>query len=740
MDISTRLFIYILLANTVYILFFIVYKFWRYNKKYIFQIAIYIISVILLLYKNIDSKVSLTYAIIGFVILIMIPFILQKKIEKYLAEFELEPILPLAYIKALFAWSTINNHIYKCAKITYNAKDWNSTSAIINQLKNLLCNDKYIDNITNNFIAILLYKNRRYDELIAQIYDKNKNKDEYSLDLIFLLVRSFLETSQYEKAIDFYFTLEDKFSKNWYQLKNRISDLILIRLVLFSYLGLLDLYENTFRKYENIFSQQIPSFVLEYWYGFCLINAGFFDRGIKIIKETIHNTNENQNSNNLNYYSNIDAINTKLNYFEENADFIVNKLYPILENIRKNYGKKIYEIINITDNAIINAESKKNIITNLLILANSIIFIITHIFINPEYDIIKFLLLGANNSYLVKIGELYRLVSYQFLHYGVVHVVVNILALSLFGSIIESLLGSLTFITLYILSGIVGGVISNIFAEKNNIFISIGASASISGLVGSTLFFSIISKNKIRKYLGEEVVLGITYIAIANVLIGIFEKNIDNYAHIGGFLSGIILSIILNHKFCQTIFTKSILSIFVYLLFFITLKNTISGYTHPKYFSKQFISKNFIFQFTPTRCYLLPKFWKISHIESRNNKVIITGPFGESLEVYELKLSINANVNLIIKHYIRNKINSNSRKGSSFIKFLSYKYLKSKIDKTVSIYELIWLHNINGFQLSEKDYLVKKYDKIYWLKFWLPTGLSKIYKDLIYNFIIKNYF
>jgi len=207
---------------------------------------------------------------------------------------------------------------------------------------------------------------------------------------------------------------------------------------------------------------------------------------------------------------------------------------------------------------------KKPIITYSLIIINIIIFIISILF--GKTTMIG--LFGLHPE-LVKVGEYYRIFTCMFMHANITHLLFNMYALYIVGSQIESFFNKIKYIIIYLLSGIFGCLLSMIFTNSW----SVGASGAIFGLLGSMLYFGYHH----RMYLGTVIKSQIIPVIIINLLIGFTSSNIDNAAHIGGLIGGILSSMIVgvNDKLDKTdringIIVSVILAIFlIYLIFFI---------------------------------------------------------------------------------------------------------------------------------------------------------------------------
>ena len=133
----------------------------------------------------------------------------------------------------------------------------------------------------------------------------------------------------------------------------------------------------------------------------------------------------------------------------------------------------------------------------------------------------------ADNPLLVARGDVYRLLTAAFLHANLLHLGLNMFGLYLFGPPLESALGKVRFLALYLLSALGAGVCFYYFASLGTF--SVGASGAVFGLFGA--FFVML-----RSRGGDT--SQIVGLIVINLFIGASVPGIDNYAHIGGLLTG----------------------------------------------------------------------------------------------------------------------------------------------------------------------------------------------------------
>jgi len=161
-------------------------------------------------------------------------------------------------------------------------------------------------------------------------------------------------------------------------------------------------------------------------------------------------------------------------------------------------------------------------------------------------DLIHF---GAAQASLILHGQWYRLVTATFVHVGLLHISTNMWCLWNLGLLGEPLLGPFGLVAVYLLTGVAGNLLSlavNVAIRDNAV--GAGASGAVFGLAG--ILIVLLSNRKLPipwpelKRLRKSVI----WFAAINLLIGgstLFLPiiRIDNFAHLGGFLSGLALGL-----------------------------------------------------------------------------------------------------------------------------------------------------------------------------------------------------
>ncbi len=138
---------------------------------------------------------------------------------------------------------------------------------------------------------------------------------------------------------------------------------------------------------------------------------------------------------------------------------------------------------------------------------------------------------------LIFAGEWWRLVTAMFLHAGLLHIGMNLWCLIDLGAEVESVFSTPKFIVLYLVTGVAGFLASLLWSPFG---VSIGASGAILGLVGILIGWSFHHGHLGKMYRGQ-LVRWVIYIFVFGLVSGIFGLGLDNAAHLGGLLAGLVL-------------------------------------------------------------------------------------------------------------------------------------------------------------------------------------------------------
>jgi rhomboid protease GluP len=192
---------------------------------------------------------------------------------------------------------------------------------------------------------------------------------------------------------------------------------------------------------------------------------------------------------------------------------------------------------NITNSLALFKPTAGYFVTPVLININIIMFILMVLggvsFISPSGE--SLLEWGGNFRPRTLDGEIWRLITCCFVHIGIIHLLFNLYALLYIGVLLEPILGRNKFALAYLLTGVIASTTSLWWHDYT---VSAGASGAIFGMYG--VFLAMLTTNLIEKTARKELLTSISVFVGYNLLFGL-QGSIDNAAHIGGLLSGMIV-------------------------------------------------------------------------------------------------------------------------------------------------------------------------------------------------------
>ena len=170
-----------------------------------------------------------------------------------------------------------------------------------------------------------------------------------------------------------------------------------------------------------------------------------------------------------------------------------------------------------------------------MIIVNVAIFIVMML-LGQRTQFIE--LFGDSKYYIFNDNEYYRLITSMFIHSDISHILSNVIGLYVFGSIAERFYGSKNTVIVYFISGICGSILSVLLGDA---MFSVGASGGIFGLMACLLYTAKVQ----RKDVGGMNYSTILLLAVVNILVGFMMPNISTFGHIGGFLGGIVSTMVI---------------------------------------------------------------------------------------------------------------------------------------------------------------------------------------------------
>jgi rhomboid protease GluP len=225
------------------------------------------------------------------------------------------------------------------------------------------------------------------------------------------------------------------------------------------------------------------------------------------------------------------------------------------------------------------------IVLKAMIYTNVIMFVISLIYsgknmiltLNPFYmltpslDVLNFL--GASGRLpIVKFEAWWSLITANWLHGGLLHILFNMMALRTVAPLVMQEFGLARMFSIYTLAGIAGFLLSYV----GNVYLTIGASSGLCGLIGAALYFG---KSRGGQW-GQLVYKQTSGWVVSLVLIGFLMPNINNWGHAGGLLAGIVFGWMLgyNERRKETILDHCLALFFVGITVWLLARSVITGF------------------------------------------------------------------------------------------------------------------------------------------------------------------
>lgn len=190
-------------------------------------------------------------------------------------------------------------------------------------------------------------------------------------------------------------------------------------------------------------------------------------------------------------------------------------------------------------------EFRKEPATIVLIIINIAVFLMVE-FTGLSQDTLHMLDWGAAYAPLiVENGEFYRLFTSMFLHFGIEHLINNMLVLFVLGSRLERVIGKVRFMIVYLVGGMAGSVISLLVDLRQGEYaVSAGASGAVFAVMGAMIYVVIRNKGRLQDLSVRQILV----LAAFSLYFGFASSGVDNAAHMGGLAAGFLLAIFCYHR------------------------------------------------------------------------------------------------------------------------------------------------------------------------------------------------
>lgn len=180
-----------------------------------------------------------------------------------------------------------------------------------------------------------------------------------------------------------------------------------------------------------------------------------------------------------------------------------------------------------------------------LVAVNLIVFFLYEV-IGSNLDTEFMLNHGAMYTpYIKNSSEWYRYFTALFLHFGIRHLLNNMLLLYVLGNYLERYLGKIKFLILYLVSGVGANIISGVISyNQGQAVVSAGASGAVFAVLGGLIWVILSNRGRLENLTAAKMV----FMAVLALYYGFSNPGVDNVAHVAGLLLGFILSVLLYRK------------------------------------------------------------------------------------------------------------------------------------------------------------------------------------------------
>jgi rhomboid protease GluP len=155
-----------------------------------------------------------------------------------------------------------------------------------------------------------------------------------------------------------------------------------------------------------------------------------------------------------------------------------------------------------------------------------------------EFPLRELVQWGANVGALTFSGEWWRLITNVFVHGGLIHIAFNMWCLWNLGQLCESLYGRWTYAAIYLICGLGASLAS---AAWHPYVPSVGASGAIFGLAGALIAAFKLGEFSVPRSALSGTLRSLGAFVVYNLIFGFILPGVDNTAHIGGLVTGLIV-------------------------------------------------------------------------------------------------------------------------------------------------------------------------------------------------------
>lgn len=620
MEMAYRLILYILLANVGFMIFSLARQGFRMFSGYIAQLGVLASFMVFLLGRDLAGFWGVTAAGAGIFVLVGMPMLIQRRIEGLISEQRFDEIEPLARWKSWLAWSDLNSHLHDVALALTGISD--NPEGALERMRALMPRGEPFDGTTRIFIGITLFNQRRFELLLNVLHDPARDWSSYPFEELIYIVRALLETGRHEEAMEAQTAIERLVPR---LSSDQLSNLVVCRLLFYAMMGWHPEFEAMLET-DKAAVDALPPALRLYWRGIAACYAGRSDEGRQLLESALR---EGQSELPDKW---IVWMRQRIEGLAEQREFFETSLVPRLAQVRLARRDGFLALASENARAVEPPQMAERATKRMMNLLFGIF--VVYLFAASQDDLLDLMRFGANSGFLVREGEWFRLVTYQFLHLGWLHLFMNLLALKYFGPPVETILGWPLFLGVYLFSGVCGGIAT----AWNGAGLSVGASAAVLGLLGAAISLELFGGPRAKALSRQGQFSTLVFILIVNLAIGAVEKGIDNSAHLGGLAGGAVAGIVLARLIESP--ALATLASAISMLFVVTSVGTaaiqFTGHLGPNRYPAKYATAQFVQKSVPGLGIELPPGWSIESSTAPQPgwvSAVVTGPFHERIDL-----------------------------------------------------------------------------------------------------------
>lgn len=180
----------------------------------------------------------------------------------------------------------------------------------------------------------------------------------------------------------------------------------------------------------------------------------------------------------------------------------------------------------------------------LMIVLNVLAFLAVEV-TGPSENAQHMIACGAAFTPLVAAGEYDRLFTSMFLHFGLSHLINNMLVLLFLGDMLERAAGKIRYLLIYILGGLGAGWFSFFISfTRREAVVSAGASGAVFAVMGAVIYIILINRGRLEDMTTKKIL----FMAALSLYFGVTSTGVDNAAHLSGIVLGFCLGIFLYRR------------------------------------------------------------------------------------------------------------------------------------------------------------------------------------------------